>query len=125
VNFTLVQAMKATEGEQIYISTLSLTSMTDGGGWLTPRPGHLTPGKKNRYALYRRMGETQGRYRRVQETSPSLVFDLRIVQHVASRYTSYTTAAHILQGSKRNKQTYKQNGTKFHVKKSKPNPRNL
>ena len=41
MNFTLVQAMKATEGEQIYNSTLSLTSIPDSGGWLTPR--HATP----------------------------------------------------------------------------------
>ena len=27
----------------MYISTLSLTSALDGGGWSTPRPGRFTP----------------------------------------------------------------------------------
>ena len=27
------------------MTTLSLNSTLDGGGWLTPRPGHFTPGK--------------------------------------------------------------------------------
>ena len=31
------------EGEQIYSSTLSLTSALQGCGWLTPRPGRFTP----------------------------------------------------------------------------------
>ena len=30
--------------EQTCISTLSSTSALDGGGWLTPRPGHFAPG---------------------------------------------------------------------------------
>ena len=29
----------------MYSSTLSLTSALDGGGWLTPRLCHFTPGK--------------------------------------------------------------------------------
>jgi len=33
------------EGEDIYSSTLSLTSALDGDGWLAPRPAHFTPGK--------------------------------------------------------------------------------
>jgi hypothetical protein len=37
VMLTLEQAMKA--------QTLSLTSALDGGGWSTPCPGRLTPGK--------------------------------------------------------------------------------
>jgi hypothetical protein len=35
---------KGPEGEQRYSSTLSLTSVLDGGGWSTPRPGRFTPG---------------------------------------------------------------------------------
>ena len=31
--------------EREYISTLSLTSVLDGGGWSMPRPGRFTPGK--------------------------------------------------------------------------------
>ena len=34
------------EGEQMYSSTLSLTSALDGGGLSTPRPGRFTPGKE-------------------------------------------------------------------------------
>jgi hypothetical protein len=33
------------EGEKTYISTLSLTSALERGGWPTPRPGRFTPGK--------------------------------------------------------------------------------
>jgi hypothetical protein len=40
---------------------LSLTSTLDGGGWVTPRLGHFTPGKERRYPLYRRQGGPQGR----------------------------------------------------------------
>ena len=32
-------------GEQMYSSTISLTSALDGVGWLTPRAGRLTPGR--------------------------------------------------------------------------------
>jgi hypothetical protein len=31
------------------------------GGWLAPCPGRFTPGKENRYPLYRRLGRPQGR----------------------------------------------------------------
>jgi hypothetical protein len=34
------------EGEYRYRSTLSLTSVLDWGGWLTPLPGGFTPGRK-------------------------------------------------------------------------------
>ena len=37
--------MKAQRGNR-GISTLSLTSALDGGGWLTPCPEHFTPGEK-------------------------------------------------------------------------------
>jgi hypothetical protein len=33
------------EEEQMYSSALSLTSLLDGGGWSTPRPGRFTPGE--------------------------------------------------------------------------------
>ena len=38
--------MKDTGVEHMYVSTVSLTSVPDGGGWLTPRPGYFTLGKK-------------------------------------------------------------------------------
>ena len=50
----------------MYSSTLSLTSALDGGGWPTPRPGGLPPGK-SRYPLYRRLGGPQGRSGRVRK----------------------------------------------------------
>jgi hypothetical protein len=34
------------EGEYGYSSTISLFSTLDGGGWSTPRPVQLTPGKE-------------------------------------------------------------------------------
>ena len=37
------------EGEYRYSSTLSLSSALFRGGWSTPRPGGLTPGKGTRY----------------------------------------------------------------------------
>jgi hypothetical protein len=78
----------------MYNSTLSLTSALDGGGWLVPPPGHLTPGKWTRYALYRRLGGPQGRSGRVRKMSPPPGFDPRTVQLVASRYTDYVIPAH-------------------------------
>ena len=36
---------EGSEGEQMYSSTLPLTSTLDGGGWSTSRPGRFTPGK--------------------------------------------------------------------------------
>ena len=44
VKFTLQQAMKAQRSRRC-MSTLSLTSALDGGGWLTHVPVALTPGK--------------------------------------------------------------------------------
>jgi rRNA maturation protein Nop10 len=77
---------KGPERYQRYNYTLSLTSALDGGGWSTPRPGRLTPGKETRYALYRRLGGPQGRSGRVRKISTPPGFDPRTVQPVASRY---------------------------------------
>ena len=70
----------------MYSSTLPSTSALDGGGWSTPRPAALPPGK-TRYALYRRLGGLQARSGRVRKISPLPGFDPRTVQPVASRYT--------------------------------------
>jgi hypothetical protein len=35
--------MKAQTESRSIVTTLSLTSTVDGGGWLTPLPSHLTP----------------------------------------------------------------------------------
>ena len=85
VKFTLEQAMRP-EGETMYSSTLTLTSVLDGGGWSTPRPGRFTPGK-TWYPLYRRLGGPRGQSGRVRKISPLPGFDPRTVQPVVSRYT--------------------------------------
>ena len=36
------------EGEFMYSSTLSLTSVLDGGSWLAPCPGHFTSRRETR-----------------------------------------------------------------------------
>ena len=62
------------EEEQRYSSTLSLTSALHRGGWLTPRPGHLTRGRDT--------------VRIVQEArSLESAFDPRTAQPLESRYT--------------------------------------
>jgi hypothetical protein len=50
-----------------HISPLSLTSALDGGGWLTPRPGHFTPEKETLYQFCRRICGSQGPSRRMQK----------------------------------------------------------
>jgi hypothetical protein len=76
----------------MYSSTLSLTSALHNGGWSTPRPGHFTPGKENRYPLYRRLSGPQdlsGSLLKISPPPPG--FDPRTVQAVANRYTNYAT----------------------------------
>ena len=54
----------------------------------------FTPGKETRYPLYRRLGGLQGRSGRVREILTPLGFNLRTVQLLVSRYTSWAIAAH-------------------------------
>jgi hypothetical protein len=79
---------KGPEGEQRYISTLSLTSALDGCGWSTPRPSCFTPGK-TWYPLYGRLSGPQGRPGTVRNILPPPVFHPQTVQPVASRYKGY------------------------------------
>ena len=58
------------EEEYWYRSIFSLTSVLDGGGWLTPRPGRFTPGKGTWYPLYRRLDWPQGRSGQVRKILP-------------------------------------------------------
>jgi hypothetical protein len=60
---------------QRYSSTLSVTSVIDGGGWSTPRPSRLAS------------REREERFARVRKISPSPGFDPQTAQPVASRYT--------------------------------------
>ena len=85
--FTLKQATKAQRGADVQLYT-SFNLGARWGGWSTPRPGRLTPGKETRYQFYRRLGGPQGRSGRVQKISPPPGFDPRTVQPVASRYTT-------------------------------------
>jgi len=60
------------EGEK-YSSTLSLTLALDCGGWSTPWPGRLTPGKetnKPSTKIVQRLGELQGQSRTVRKCPP-------------------------------------------------------
>jgi hypothetical protein len=91
--FALKQAIKA-HRENRSSSTISLTSALVGGRWLTPRPGHFTPGKDTRYPLYRRLGGPQGGSGGVRKNSPLPGFDPRAVQPVACRYADWAIAAH-------------------------------
>jgi len=58
-------------------------------------PAALPPGE-NRYPLCGRLGGIQGRSEPVQKILPSLGFDPRTVQPVASRHTAYGIAADCL-----------------------------
>ena len=74
------------EGQYSYSYTLSLTSVLDVGGWLTPTPTALPLGM-TRYPLYRTIDAPQEQSGRVRKTSPPPGFDPRTVQFVASRCT--------------------------------------
>jgi hypothetical protein len=91
--FTLKQVMKDKRGSRS-ISTISLTSALDEGGWSTPTPGRFTPGKETRYPLCTRLGGSQDRSERVWKMSAVPEFDSRNVQPVASRYTDWAIPAH-------------------------------
>ena len=65
----------------------------EGGDWLAPGPGHLTPGRDTRYTrtLYRELGGPKDRSGRVRETCSSPPgFEPRTVQPVAS-HTDYVS----------------------------------
>jgi hypothetical protein len=75
-----------TKLEQMYSSTLFVTSEVDGLGGQRHAPAALLP-RKTQYPLCRRLGGPQGRSGRVRKISPPLGFDPWIVQPLASRYT--------------------------------------
>ena len=94
VKLALGQATK-TQSRCRGITTLSLTSVPDGGGWLTARPGRFDRGKETRYSLYWRPCGSQGRCGRVRKISLLPGFDPRTVQLVANCYTDWAIAAHL------------------------------
>jgi hypothetical protein len=56
------------------------------GGWLTSRPGRVTPGN-DPYPLCRRLGKPHGRIGRVRKILPPPESDPRTFQPVVSRYS--------------------------------------
>ena len=68
-----------------------MTTALEGGEGSASRPGRFLPPAKTRYPLYGRLGGPQGRSGQVRKILPPPVFDPRIVQPVASRYTDYAT----------------------------------
>jgi hypothetical protein len=82
------------EGEQKYISSLSLTSALDGCWWSNPHTDKFTTRNENLYPLYRRLVRPQGRSARVRKSRPLAECDSRTVQPISSRSTDYTTPAH-------------------------------
>ena len=82
-----ITAHEGPDGEQSYSSTLSLTSVLDGGGWSTPRPGRFTPRERpGILCIGGWVGPRSGRVRKILPPSPP-GFDPRTVHPVASRYT--------------------------------------
>jgi hypothetical protein len=59
-----------TEREKRCKYTLSITSVIDWIGWLTPRPCRFNPGKKNRYPLHRSVSGSQARSGRMGKILP-------------------------------------------------------
>jgi hypothetical protein len=80
--------------EQMYGSTISLTSTLYGSWWSSLRPCRFTRRKETRYPFHRRLGGPQGRSGRVRRMSSSPGFDSRTVRPIASRYIDYGMPAH-------------------------------
>ena len=64
-----------------------MTTILERGEGSVSGSGRFLPPEKTRYPLYRRLGEPQGRSGQAWKISPTLGFDPRTVQPVASRYT--------------------------------------
>jgi hypothetical protein len=71
-----------------------MTNSTRRGEGSASRRGRSLPPGKTRYALYRRLGGSQGRSGQVRKISPPPGFDPRTAQPVASRYTDWAIPAH-------------------------------
>ena len=91
----LEQTTKARRGGERYSSTLSLTSVLDGGGWSTPRPGRFTSRERLRVpkvqeAKWAPAADLNG----CGKFRPLPGFDPRTVHPVASRYIDWAIPAH-------------------------------
>jgi len=69
------------------MSTLSVTSVLDGGGWSTSCPGRFNLGKVSRYPLHRRLGVPRNRYALARKISLPLGIDPRTAYPVDCSYT--------------------------------------
>ena len=78
------------EAKQRYSSTLSLTSVLDRGGWLTPRPGRFASAKKDPAPIAQEAGWAPRPIWTGAENLAPPGFDPRTVQPVASRCGSQT-----------------------------------
>jgi len=79
-------------GTRRYGSNSFATSPYDWDGWSAPRPGRFTP-ENTRYSLYRMLGWNRDRFGRTQKVSAVPVFNPRIIQFIANRYTDWVIAA--------------------------------
>jgi hypothetical protein len=81
-------------GIEVQLSTFPLISALDGGGWQTPRPAVLTPGKRHgTHFTIGWVGPMAG-LDGCGKSCPPPRCDPRTVQPVASRYTDY--AIHVI-----------------------------
>jgi hypothetical protein len=88
VKFTLQPAMKAQRGSRC-ITTLSLTSALDGGGWSTPRPGPLYPREREPVPIVQETGWTPGPvWTRAENLAPT---GIRSPDRPVRRYTDCGT----------------------------------
>jgi hypothetical protein len=96
VKCTLVQALRLSTDRTAHrasrgIALLLRDHSTRRGEELASRSGRSLPPGKTRYPLYMGLGGPQGRSGQAQKISPTLGFDPRTVQPVASRYIDYAT----------------------------------
>jgi hypothetical protein len=74
--------------EEVWLCPYS-NSALEGGGWPAPHPDRFSPEKETRYPLYRRLSVFWDRAGRVWKISPTLGFESRTFQAVATRYTDW------------------------------------
>jgi hypothetical protein len=77
-------------GWSAIVPEFSLVSALDEGGYPTPHPGRLIPGREKWYSLYNRLGGPQGQSGRLWKFLSQPGLDSWTVQAVASRYTDCT-----------------------------------
>jgi len=84
---------KGPEEKYSYRSTLSLTLVLDGCGWL-PHPNHFTPGNDPVPVVYEVGWAPQAGLNGCGKSCPPLGFALWTIQPVENCYTDYAILAH-------------------------------